>query len=234
MKAAVYYETGTPDVFRYEDVPDPVCGPHDILVDVEAVSIEGGDTLNRLGGDLGTVPHIVGYQCAGVLGPAEQHADRLTESFLDVGGRLLEADAGPHHRRHQVPLARGLLDHVMQEAEERRSRVVGISQVPGVGRQGDQTLGEDRLAQSLFGREVPVEGPDADARLLGDHVDGHLDALGREDQLGRLEDAGPVALGVGPERTRRGGAASASRPRAPDAHRNLSLPMVDKRNLHSV
>ena len=23
MKAAVYYETGGPDVFRFEDVPDP-------------------------------------------------------------------------------------------------------------------------------------------------------------------------------------------------------------------
>ena len=65
MKAAVYYETGAPDVFRYEDVPDPVAGPGDILIDVEAVSIEGGDTLNRLGGELAEVPHIVGYQCAG-------------------------------------------------------------------------------------------------------------------------------------------------------------------------
>jgi NADPH2:quinone reductase len=67
MKAAVYYETGAPDVFRYEDVPDPEPGPGDILVAVEAVSIEGGDTLNRLGGDLGRVPHIVGYQCAGTV-----------------------------------------------------------------------------------------------------------------------------------------------------------------------
>ena len=67
MKAAVYYETGAPDVFRYEDVPDPVPGPGDILVDVEAVSIEGGDTLNRLGGDLARVPHVVGYQCAGTV-----------------------------------------------------------------------------------------------------------------------------------------------------------------------
>jgi NADPH2:quinone reductase len=65
MKAAVYYETGGPDVFRYEDVPDPSCGPGEVLVRVEAVSIEGGDTLNRLGGDLTNVPHIVGYQCAG-------------------------------------------------------------------------------------------------------------------------------------------------------------------------
>ena len=27
MKAAVYYETGTPDVFHYEEVPDPAVGP---------------------------------------------------------------------------------------------------------------------------------------------------------------------------------------------------------------
>jgi NADPH:quinone reductase len=67
MKAAVYYETGAPDVFRYEDVPDPVVGGTDILVKVEAVSIEGGDTLNRLGGDLNRVPHVVGYQCAGTV-----------------------------------------------------------------------------------------------------------------------------------------------------------------------
>ena len=73
MKAAVYYETGAPDVFRYEDVPDPVVGPGDILIDVEAVSIEGGDTLNRLGGDLARVPHVVGYQCAGTV--AEVGAD---------------------------------------------------------------------------------------------------------------------------------------------------------------
>ena len=67
MKAAVYDETGGPDVFRYEDVPDPHCGPGDVLIRVEAVSIEGGDTLNRLGGDLASVPHVVGYQCAGVV-----------------------------------------------------------------------------------------------------------------------------------------------------------------------
>ena len=67
MKAAVYYETGGPEVFRYEDVADPTCGPGEVLIRVEAVSIEGGDTLNRLRGDLGPVPHVVGYQCAGVV-----------------------------------------------------------------------------------------------------------------------------------------------------------------------
>ncbi len=67
MKAAVYYETGAPSVFRYEEVPDPVCGPGMVLIEVEAISIEGGDTLNRLQGDMPSVPHIVGYQAAGTI-----------------------------------------------------------------------------------------------------------------------------------------------------------------------
>jgi NADPH2:quinone reductase len=67
MKAAVYYENGAPSVFRYEDVPDPVPGPGEMLVGVEVVSIEGGDTLNRLAGPLVTVPHVVGYQNAGTV-----------------------------------------------------------------------------------------------------------------------------------------------------------------------
>jgi NADPH2:quinone reductase len=65
MKAAVYYENGPPSVLKYEDVPDPQCAPNGIVIRVEAVSIEGGDTLNRQGGALMTKPHIVGYQAAG-------------------------------------------------------------------------------------------------------------------------------------------------------------------------
>ncbi|MEO8456891.1 MAG: zinc-binding alcohol dehydrogenase family protein [Chloroflexota bacterium] len=67
MKAAVYYKTGKPDVFKYEERPDPVCAPMQILVEVKAISIEGGDVLNRAGGDMMGNPHIVGYQCAGVV-----------------------------------------------------------------------------------------------------------------------------------------------------------------------
>jgi len=67
MKAAVYYEAGPPSVFRYEEVPDPPCHPNGVLLDVKAVSIEGGDVLNRAGGELASRPHIVGYQCAGVI-----------------------------------------------------------------------------------------------------------------------------------------------------------------------
>jgi NADPH2:quinone reductase len=67
MKAAVYYETGRPEVFRYEDVPDPRCHPGGVVIAVEAISIEGGDVLNRAGGAMTATPHIVGYQCAGTI-----------------------------------------------------------------------------------------------------------------------------------------------------------------------
>ncbi len=67
MKAAVYYETGPPDVLRYEEVPDPACSPGGVVIEVDAISIEGGDTLNRAGGEMAASPHIVGYQCAGTI-----------------------------------------------------------------------------------------------------------------------------------------------------------------------
>jgi len=67
MKAAVYYETGLPSVFKYEDVSDPQCAATAVLIEVKAISIEGGDVLNRAGGDVPSKPHIVGYQCAGVI-----------------------------------------------------------------------------------------------------------------------------------------------------------------------
>ena len=53
MKAAVYYENGDPSVLKYEDAPDPECHPKGVVIKVEAVSIEGGDTLNRFGGAKG-------------------------------------------------------------------------------------------------------------------------------------------------------------------------------------
>ncbi len=82
MKAAVYYETGPPSVFRYEEVPDPVCDRDGILVDIKAVSIEGGDVLNRARGEMASTPHTVGYQCAGIV--------------REVGGDVKDRALGQH------------------------------------------------------------------------------------------------------------------------------------------
>jgi len=77
MKAAVYYENGTPEVFKYEEVPDPVCHPKGVVIRVEAVSIEGGDTLNRWRGPLLAKPHIVGYQAGGEIVEIGSEVDHL-------------------------------------------------------------------------------------------------------------------------------------------------------------
>ena len=67
MKAAVYYEVGDPEVLRYEDVAEPQLRPGGLLIDVRAIAIQGGDTLNRRGGILASKPHIVGYQASGIV-----------------------------------------------------------------------------------------------------------------------------------------------------------------------
>src|SRR5262249_9508916 len=99
MKAAVYYETGGPEVFRYEDVSDPVCDAGGVLIDVGAISVEGGDTLHRAGGELASRPHIVGYQCAGVIrAVGDQVGDRR------VGQRVVAVMMhGSHAARVAVP-----------------------------------------------------------------------------------------------------------------------------------
>ncbi|MBV8984777.1 MAG: zinc-binding dehydrogenase [Acidimicrobiia bacterium] len=99
MKAAVYYETGPPDVFRYEDVPDPAVFPGGVVIDVEAISIEGGDTLNRLGGAMTSTPHIVGYQCAGTISEVGQGVEDR-----HVGQRVVcTMMSGSHAEKVAVP-----------------------------------------------------------------------------------------------------------------------------------
>ena len=67
MKAAVIYENGGPEVLRYEDVPDADCPEGCVLIDVEAISLEGGDLLHRAGSPPPSVPHVVGYAAAGTI-----------------------------------------------------------------------------------------------------------------------------------------------------------------------
>ncbi|MDO8615809.1 MAG: zinc-binding alcohol dehydrogenase family protein [Dehalococcoidia bacterium] len=110
MKAAVYYETGAPDVFRYEDVPDPVCHPGGVLVEVQAISIEGGDVLNRAGGEMPSKPHIVGYQCAGVVrevgaGVADRQAGQAVVVVMPFGSHAELVSAPP---MQTFPVPQGL------------------------------------------------------------------------------------------------------------------------------
>ncbi|MGZ4184265.1 MAG: quinone oxidoreductase family protein [Solirubrobacteraceae bacterium] len=99
MKAAVIYENGGPEVLRYEDVPDPECPDGCVVVDAEAISIEGGDLLARAGGDLPAVPHIVGYLSAGIVSEVAPGVEGLA-----VGDRVVALNfAGSHAARRVAP-----------------------------------------------------------------------------------------------------------------------------------
>lgn len=102
MKAAVYYEVGGPEVFRYEDVPDPDLRPSGVLVEVEAIGVQGGDLLHRQGGEMAGRPHIVGYQAAGTIVAV---GDEATDRF-SVGDRVVATMGhGSHAALVSVPAA---------------------------------------------------------------------------------------------------------------------------------
>lgn len=69
MKAAVIRQFGKPDVFHYEDVPDPVAGPGEVIVKVAACGINRYDLYLRMGAlftDL-AFPHVMGADVAGAV-----------------------------------------------------------------------------------------------------------------------------------------------------------------------
>jgi NADPH2:quinone reductase len=70
-----------------------------VLIEVEAISIEGGDTLNRAGGEMASTPHIVGYQCAGTI---REVGDGVTDR--QVGQRVVTSFLwGSHAELRAVP-----------------------------------------------------------------------------------------------------------------------------------
>lgn len=70
MKATFYTEAGGPEVLQYADMPDPEPGPADVVVDVEATSLNRLDVVQRNGWFQMpgfTYPHIAGMDVAGTV-----------------------------------------------------------------------------------------------------------------------------------------------------------------------
>ena len=66
MKAIRIHEDGGPEVLRYEDVPDPVAGPGEVLVSLRAASLNHLDLWVRKGLPSVPKPRILGADGAGV------------------------------------------------------------------------------------------------------------------------------------------------------------------------
>ena len=85
MKAILFDEFGGPEVLRYGDVPDPVAGPGEVLVQLRAsalnhVDIDIRDGVSRF--DF-VMPHILGIEGAGVVAAVGSGVDEVA-----VGDRV--------------------------------------------------------------------------------------------------------------------------------------------------
>src|SRR5262249_37076986 len=69
MKAAFFRKQGGPEVMEYGDMPDPVAGAGQVLVDVHAASVNGADWKGRSGhhGSVAGFPYIPGRDFSGVV-----------------------------------------------------------------------------------------------------------------------------------------------------------------------
>ena len=112
MKAIRIHEDGGPDVLRYEEAPDPVAGPGEVLVELRAASLNHLDSWVRRGLPSVPKPRILGADGAGirtdtgervVINPGLEHGDRITVIGEHTDGTHAELIAVPETNVHTIP-----------------------------------------------------------------------------------------------------------------------------------
>lgn len=112
MKAAVYDNAGPADVLAYKEIPDPEYGQNDVLIAVDAISVEGGDLINRRSSPVPRPSFVGGFMAAGsviaVGANVSNHSvgDRVTS--FDLQGSHAELRAVPASRTWRVPAGLGM------------------------------------------------------------------------------------------------------------------------------
>src|ERR1700747_2392278 len=102
MRALKFYQTGSLDDLRIEEVPQPTPGPGEVLVQVKAAAVNPSDIKNVQGKmHETTVPRIPGRDFAGTIvkGPA----DVLGQSVFGSGGNLGFGRDGSHAEFVAIP-----------------------------------------------------------------------------------------------------------------------------------
>ena len=83
----------------HEDAPDPPCPDGCVLIEFEAISIEGGNLLARAAAPLPEVPYVVGYLSAGTVSELGASVEGR-----GVGDRVVALNAaGYHAAKRAVP-----------------------------------------------------------------------------------------------------------------------------------
>jgi NADPH:quinone reductase-like Zn-dependent oxidoreductase len=110
VKAIRIHEDGGPEVLRYEDAPDPVPGPGEVLVELRAASLNHLDVFLRQGRPSVPKPRILGADGAGlvdgkrvVINPGIEHGDKITVVGEHMDGTHAELIAVPEQNVYPIP-----------------------------------------------------------------------------------------------------------------------------------
>jgi NADPH:quinone reductase-like Zn-dependent oxidoreductase len=111
LKAVRIHEDGGPEVLRYEEAPDPVPGPGEVLVQLRAASLNHLDLWVRKGLPSVPKPRILGADGAGldesgrrvVINPGIEHGDRITVVGEHMDGTHAELVAVPETNVYPLP-----------------------------------------------------------------------------------------------------------------------------------
>jgi NADPH:quinone reductase-like Zn-dependent oxidoreductase len=118
VKAVRIHEDGGPEVLRYEDVPDPVPGKGQVLIELRAASLNHLDVWIRKGLPSVPKPRILGADGAGivvsgdgfspgervVINPGLDHGNgRITVIGEHTDGTHAELIAVPHSQVYRLP-----------------------------------------------------------------------------------------------------------------------------------
>ncbi len=107
MKAVRVHEHGGPEVLRYEDVPEPVPEPNQVIVKIDVAGINFIDIYFRTGLYPTDLPFTGGQEAAGVVSAAGsevsgiQPGDRV--AYCGLLGGYAEYAAVPAHRLVKIP-----------------------------------------------------------------------------------------------------------------------------------
>jgi hypothetical protein len=155
-------------------------------------------------GEVGRV-HVRPHD-AGLLAPADEVPDRPGDQVVQLLAEPLGTVVGGKHV-DQAAVGRHLVKRLPEELGQAGQRVLDRGRRFGHRHRPVERGLQERPGQLVLAVEVPVGGGDVDARVPGDVIEGGVEPAGGEDLLGRVDEALPVAGGVGPQSARLGGGA---------------------------
>ena len=104
MKAIRIHEDGGPEVLRYEDVPDPVPGEGEVLIELRAASLNHLDVWIRKGMPSVAKPRILGADGAGVIAGTDERVvinpGIMSDGKMHIVGETMD---GTHAELIAVP-----------------------------------------------------------------------------------------------------------------------------------